>query len=763
MKINYTYQDIAKLCDGKILQEGSKPIIENIVYDSRKISYGLNSIFVCLSGQNRDGHEYIENAYSKGVRTFLVEKTVVLATIPDATVIQSSSTMIALQKWASFHRSQFNIPVIGITGSAGKTVVKEWLYHLISDDFNVSRSPKSYNSQLGVALSLFEINSDTEIAIIEAGISEKGEMIALQQMIQPTVGVFTSFLSTHRENFASENDHFQEKLQLFSSCEKVFVDGNLKNADFGNLPVIFSSDLPNFDARNRALVHLVASNFKVSESKIEEKIKSLPIVAMRMETFDGEQNNTLLFDAFNLSFDGLEQALAHQLTLSGRADRILFLAQEAYHNFDQDKFASLIERFQMQKCPLELNQLVAFGTQAYFQLQEIKNSSILFKGANSELKRLANSLKTRKHITFIEVSIRALKNNLKIWRNRVPKSSQIMAMVKASSYGSELTKIASLLEQEGVSYLGVAYVDEGVELRKNGVSLPILVMNTDRTSWPDCIKYNLEPSVFSYDQMEDLVKELILLEVVDFPIHLKFDTGMHRLGFYSEELSKVTAFLKTQPEIKVKSVYSHLADADNLEDDTFTLQQLKEFQTISESIQKNLPYPVLRHVLNSEGLSNYADYSYDMVRLGIGIYGISSNPELAKKLQPVLSWKSQISQIKSLQPGETLGYGRSFKAEQETKYAIVPVGYADGFRRNLSNGKGGVYINSKFCPTLGKVCMDMIMVDITENDFKVGDEVEIIGQNQKIDRLANLCGTIPYEIMTSLSHRMPRIFVEDQD
>lgn len=763
MKINYLYTDIVQICGGQLLQEGEQKRVESIQYDSRKISYGDNCIFLCLRSDHRDGHLYVAQAYEKGVRIFLVDQTISLSEIPNSTVIHVGNVLVALQKWAQHHRQQFDIPVIGITGSAGKTIVKEWLYHVISPFYVVSRSPKSFNSQLGVALSLFEIHAETQIALIEAGISEKGEMTLLQEMIQPNWGVFTSFLSTHRENFTSEKEHWAEKCSLFKNCSKVFVAGNIAEMELGNTEIVRAPMAENYEDRNRALVQLVAQHFGLSYENIDERLRTLPRIALRMETFEGLHDNTLLFDAYNLSLDGLEQVLAYQKAVAEEKNRYLVLANEALSKFDSSLFTQLMHRFQLEKCALDIPQIVVFGSQNTANFEEIEHSSILFKGAQAELKRLANSLKSRKHITSVDISMRALKNNLKVWRSRIPKTSQIMAMVKASAYGSELTKIASLLAQEGVTYLGVAYVDEGIELRKTGIQLPILVMNSDRSSWADCVKYQLEPAVFSFEQMEALVKELILLETTDFPVHLKFDTGMRRLGFFPSELPAVLDFLRAQPELKVKSVYSHLADADNLESSDFTLQQLKSFQNLAENLQKNLPYPILRHILNSDGLSHYAAYSFDMVRLGIGIYGLTSNPELAQKLEAVLSWKSQISQIKTLRAGETLGYGRSFKTEKDLQYAIIPVGYADGFRRELGNGKGGVYIHSAFCPTLGRVCMDMIMVDLGTGQFQVGDEVEIIGDHQHITQLANECNTIPYEIMTGLSLRMPRVFVEEGD
>lgn len=763
MRINYSHKEIIEICYGKPLLAAHNGNVHVIYYDSRKISLGTQAIFVCIKTKNRDGHLYMEEAYKKGVRTFLVDKTVALNSFPEATIIQVSDVLVALQKWAKKHREQFDIPVIGITGSVGKTVVKEWLNYVLSDNFSIARSPKSYNSQMGVALSLFEIDMDTEIAIIEAGISEKGEMMMLEEIIQPTIGVFTSFLSAHRENFTSTEEHLDEKLKLFQSCKIIFAPKSLESLGIEGLPVHFTKKIETAVNRNIDLIRDIAEYLKVPAEKIDEKLKSLPQIAMRMETIEGINDNILLFDAFNLNFDGLEQALSHQLGTSGKRYRYVVLSEIAFERFNKSEFDILLKRLKLVQLKLHINDLIVFGTNEITDILKLENASILFKGLHPSLKRLASQMKFRKHSTYVEISISALKDNLVIWRKRVPPKVGIMAMVKASSYGSELTKMGEFLNSQHIDYLGVAYVDEGVELRKSGLELAIMVMNSDRSSWSDCIKYNLEPSVYSFVQMEELVSELILMDIQDFPIHLKFDTGMHRLGFFPNDISKVVSYLKSQPEIKVKSVYSHLADADNLGDNSYTLEQMTKFQFVSETLQKNLPYPVLRHILNTEGLSNFPEYGFDMVRIGIGLYGVSSNPAIAKKLTPVLSWKSTVSQIKTLRVGESVGYSRSFIANVETKIATIPVGYADGFKRILGKGNGGVFIGDNHCLTIGNVCMDMIMVDITNLDIEVGDEVEIIGPNQSVHVLAEKCGTISYEIMTSLSARMPRIFVQEED
>jgi Alr-MurF fusion protein len=763
LNINYKSSDIQRICFGTFLQNACDDVVHSISYDTRKIHQGKSTLFACLKSENNDGHMFVNEAYEKGVRFFLIDDKIAINAYKDATFILVPSVLIALQKWAKHHRNLFKIPVIAITGSAGKTTIKEWLYHLLSDDYVVARSPKSFNSQLGVALSLFEINEQTEIAIIEAGISQKDEMVQLEDIIQPTLCVFTGFGLAHRENFVDENEHFKEKMLLFRNCKTVFAPEILKKKIGNSNQFKFSNSSNQIDESNKNLIQSIAQNIGLSDEKINLKIQSLPKIALRMEHLDGINSNVLLFDAFNWNLDGLEQALGYQLSLSKKKNRFLVLAQTAFSKVDQIAFDKLVKRFSLTNKSTVDRSLLVFGTIEIQDINEVKDAVLLFKGAQSELMRLASRLKVRNHNTFVEINLPALKHNISIWKSRVPKSCKLLAMVKAQSYGAELTKISEFLVQQGISYLGVAYADEGVELRKNGVTLPIMVMNSDASTWQDCIHYKLEPSLFSFEQMEGLVTELIHEGIDHFPIHLKFDTGMHRLGFQIHDLQKVVQYVKSQPEIKVESVFSHLADADNTLSRDFTVNQLKEFQHISEIIQKSLAYPILRHILNSEGLSNYPEYCFDMVRMGIGMFGISSNENVQKSLRDVLSWKSTISQIKTLKIGDSVGYGRSYVADKETTIAIIPVGYADGFKRQLSDGKGGVFVNGNYFQTIGRVCMDMLMINCTGANLAVDTEVEIIGEHQTIREIAQKCNTIPYEIMTGLSARMPRVFIEEVD
>jgi alanine racemase len=763
LNINYLSSEIKSICLGEFLQNPKQESVHSIAYDTRKIHQGNSTLFACLSSENNNGHLFIGEAYQKGIRVFLVDEDVSYNKFEEATFIRVSSVLDALQKWAQHHRSLFKIPVIAITGSAGKTTVKEWLYHLLCDNYIIARSPKSFNSQLGVALSLFEITESTQIAIIEAGISKKGEMAKLEKMIQPTVGVLTSFGGAHRENFSNSTEHLNEKVELFKSCTKVFAPDKYKDLLGKSSVFLYSFSGNSFNESNENLVRLISKEFELAENTINSRMKNLPKIALRMESLDGVNENLLLFDAYNWNLDGLQQALGYQISIAKNRDRYLILSVSAFEKIDTIAFEKLTNQYSFKTQSIHEKSLMVFGTREINSISDIKNSVVLFKGAQPEIKRLGSKMKVRNHSTFVEINLPALKHNIAIWKSRVPKSCKLLAMVKAQSYGAELTKISEFLVQQGITYLGVAYVDEGVELRKSGVKLPIMVMNSDASTWQDCIQYELEPSVYSFEQMEALVRELIHEGIDQYPIHLKFDTGMHRLGFQIDELQKVIQYLKAQPELKVVSVFSHLSDADNINDSSFTLHQLNEFQHISEILQKALSYPILRHVLNSEGLGNYPEYCFDMVRLGIGMFGISSNVEVQNKLQDVLSWKSTISQIKTIPTGETVGYGRSFTANRPTTIAIIPVGYADGFRRQLGEGVGGVYIKDKYYETIGRICMDMLMINCKDGNLSVGDEVEIIGTNQTLTNLAKKCNTIPYEIMTGLSTRMPRVFIEEID
>ncbi len=769
MKLGISYSELCTVIHGVSLCEvDSSLVLESVAYDSRKLIDGNSTIFFALSGEFRDGHTFIESAYSKGIRTFVISKEVALGKFPDARFIQVKDTLAALQDLAHFHREKFNYPIIAITGSAGKTTVKEWLYHLLSPTLRISRSPKSYNSQLGVALSLLELQKDSDLALIEVGISKPGEMERLAEIVRPTLGVFTSFGRAHEENFQSTQAHIDEKLRLFTKVQKTYFPNSIhltteqqeKIHGVALKPENFQKELSllPFDDKasvNNALVAIALSKLLLENTKlIKERIPTLPQLALRMETFDGVNGNTIINDTYNLDLDALTHSLEFQLRIAGNRKRVVIIGLDAENSILKAELERIVEAFKP-----DFLHIISQNEQLP---QTFENSVILIKGTRkANMQRLAKQFRLKNHKTFVEIDLSAVRKNIMVFKSKLQPETKILAMVKAQSYGSGVEKMAHFLEQQGMDYLGVAYTDEGVELRKQGIKLPILVMNAEEDGFEDCINYQLEPAIFSFNQLDQFIKELIFQGQTDFPIHLKLDTGMKRLGFELQDIPRVCEILQAQPEIRVKSVYSHLADADNRRDKRFSEHQIQRFNQAVYTLSQNLNYLFDRHILNSEGVANYPNAQFEMVRMGIGMYGLSSNPTVKQKLKPVMRWISAISQVKTLAKGDSVGYGRTFIAEKETKIAIIPVGYADGFKRSLSNGQGGVFIQGKFCLTVGRVCMDMIMVDVSKLQVKEGDRVEIIGENQTIEKFAENMQTIAYEVMTSISKRVHRVYLEE--
>jgi alanine racemase len=766
LKINYTTSEITALTEGKLVGDQAG-LVQQIHFDTRRILDGANAIFLCLKSSKRDGHNYISEAYEKGVRHFLVSSAKRADSFKEANFILVDNVQSAIQKWARAHRLKFSLPIIAITGSAGKTVLKEQIYAVLSPHLNVSRSPKSYNSQLGVALSLFEITSDTHVAIIEAGISFPGEMEKLRDMIQPTLGVFTSFGQNHRNNFKDHQEHLKEKLKLFDHCSKVWMPVKFKDLETYTFPVEFVKELPSkhsslpFESFNLGLFQTVLAYFKCPIPEADELYLSLPKVALRMETVEGQNKNTIIHDAFNWTFDGFEQACGYQAALANGQNRLFVFDPKEVPKDVRPALNRSLEKYGFHFSITSTDELLAYSTNKSKDIIEEKESVILIKGNSPSIKRLILQLKERRHSTVVEIHLGHLRRNIAYWKGRLPQDVKLLAMLKAASYGVELGRLGQFVSQQGFAAIGVAYADEGVELRRSGVELPIIVMSSDQSSWGQCIENNLEPSIFSIEQLDEFVKELIHREIVGFPVHLKVDTGMNRLGFKEQDRKNLLAYLHAQPEIRIKSVFSHLAMAGD-ENDQFTLNQINDFEKWMAHLKHALSYKFEGHILNSHGAAKFPQAAFDMVRMGIGMYGISSDVQAKKNLYPVLSWKSCISQIKEVKEGEKVGYGGLFTAPRDMRIAIVPVGYADGFRRSLGLGKGGVYLDAEFCPVVGQVCMDMCMVDLGQHDARPGDEIEIIGEHQSVESLAKLCDTIPYEIMTGLSRRMPRVFVENQ-
>jgi alanine racemase len=767
MKIHLTGAAFAALTGAT--PSATPVLIQAVAYDTRKISNPDGLAFFALSGNHRDGHAYVDDAYLKGVRIFVVNTDFETAKHEHAVFYKVPDPLKALQQLARHHRDQFTYPVIAITGSVGKTIVKEWIYHLISGSLRVVRSPKSYNSQLGVALSLLELESHHQVALIEAGISQPAEMEILAEMIHPTFGVFTAIGSAHAQNFETPADQLTEKIRLFSDTERTWYNADIPlsepqvSAIHGRkVSLSQTADLiahsPFQDApskQNLALALAVALDLGLEAETLKNKIKHLPRLALRMETFDGMHGNLIVNDTYNLDLDALTQSLEYQLSLAGNRKRVAIISLDGVSEAKAIEIRIKLQAF-------KLDQIIFVEHEHLPTFHDIRNSVVLIKGTRmAQLQRIASLFQLRKHKTQVEINLSAVRDNLHYFRSLVDRHTRLLVMVKASSYGSGAEKIAEFLQKSGVEYLGVAYADEGVELREHGITLPILVMNAEEDGFDSIIEHRLEPAIYSYEMMDNFVKALITHSQENYPVHLKFDTGMRRLGFEPDEVEKVLDLFQAQPEVTVKGVYSHLADSDNPTDGSFTVHQITLFEQITEVLEKRLTYPFIKHLLNTEGVQRFPQAQYDMVRLGIGLYGYSSNPAVQAQLKPAIAWKSVISQIKHIAPGESVGYNRSYIADNPRTIAIVPVGYADGFKRSLSSGKGSMFVNGQACPVLGRVCMDMTMIDITDLDVKVGDTVEIIGENQPIRALAAQMETIVYEVLTSISRRVQRVYLEE--
>lgn len=745
---------------------GSLPneTITHVLYDSRKVLNAQGGLFFAINGLNRSGASFIRDAYEKGIRWFVTDHIPENAPTENACYLIVPDALRALQALAAHHRSTITCPVIGITGSVGKTTCKEWLYHLLSPTKKVQRSPKSFNSQLGVALSLLELNNEAEIALIEAGISEPGEMEHLVQMIRPDVGVFTAFGSAHRQHFASAEEQLSEKLRLFQGCSTTFVAANIPLTET-QLAAIHGVSVPAFALPESGLtsgyeaiaglVLAVAKHFGMDATQAENSVRQVPQLALRMETFAGINGNIIINDTYNLDFDALREALHYQQRLAGKQPRVVIIGLSERTKAQQEVIAGIIAGFDVQ-------QTLFIEPGADIPWSKLHNSVVLVKGSRDvQFEQRVARGRALQHKTVVEINLSAIRHNVRYFRKHLNGTTKLLCMVKASSYGSGAERVATFLQQEGVDYFGVAFPDEGVALRNAGITLPILVMNADAEQAAAIIEHQLEPAIYSFSQLDTFVTALIHRGLQAYPIHLKFDTGMHRLGFATSEKERVLSAILAQPEITVKGIYSHLADADNRSDESFTRQQIATFSALCSYFESHLEYPIVRHLLNSEGALHYPEAQFDMIRLGIVLYGYTSDPQLTAQMQHSIGWKSAVSQVKVIQPGESVGYSCTFTASEPTTIAIIPVGYADGFRRSLSNGKGSVYIRNQRCEVVGRVCMDMIMVDVTGTDVQENDAVEIIGTHQDLTTFASMMDTIPYEVMTGMSQRMHRIYIED--
>jgi alanine racemase len=817
----YTIEAIANILEGSIIGN-SQLQISSISIDSRSLLMPSNTLFFAIVGVRHDGHQHIADLFKKGVRAFVISKTEFAdKSFKDAAFIVVNDTLEALQCMAAYHRQQYQYPVIGITGSNGKTIVKEWLYQLLNENFKIVRSPKSYNSQVGVPLSVWNMTAKADMAIFEAGISQAGEMAKLAKIIQPDIGVFTHLGDAHRENFSGALHKLKEKIQLYESCkhiiycadepllEKALVNtygkrkklitwSRKKKADlkiveentYQNLTVLkvrYNNQnkeiiIPFADKasiNNAILCYLCLLHLGIDDKIIARKIRELEPVAMRLEIKEGFGNCTIINDYYNSDLGSLEIALDLMNQQQTDKKKTIILSDIYQSGFSNKalyrEVAKLLKRKKIDRL-IGIGDNIAsqsemFGTNASFYRStdiflndltrnQFQNEIILIKGARDfHFERISNALQYKAHRTILEVNMTAMVHNLNYFRSLLKPQTKLVVMVKAFSYGSGSTEIANLLQYHRVDYLAVAIADEGVELRNAGISIPIMVMNPEPHSFETMIEYRLEPEIYNLGILNDFEKALKRNGVKNYPIHLKMDTGMHRLGFIENGLEDLLAQIKGNDLFYIRSVFSHLAGADEEQHDDYTQMQIDTFKAWSDKIRTVFPYQIDRHILNSAGIERFPDAQFEMVRLGIGLYGISVAHQ--DKLMNVSSLKTTISQIKEIPAGKTIGYGRKGVLDRETRIGVIPIGYADGFNRKLSNGIGKVLVGNKLCPIVGNVCMDMSMIDLTDTTAQEGDAVVIFGNDYPVYKLSEQLETIPYEILTTISRRVKRIYIQE--
>ena len=808
--------EIAEIINGTLHSGIPVEIIEYSI-DSRSVVTPEHTLFFALTGNNHNGHDYIRTLYSDGMRAFVIsEFREEFNQLTGANFIVVENVLTALQQLAAHHRQHTQAEVIGITGSNGKTVVKEWLYQLLANDHAVYRSPRSYNSQVGVPLSLLGIDPKTEIAIIEAGISQKGEMQHLQQMIQPTIGIFTHLGDAHGENFASKEEKLAEKAQLFTSCQWVIgqtgealeyiktrvpsttsfllwgedpkADIHVKTMDialghrevqvtFGNKHFILDipfPDIASYENCMNAVSILLLKQY--SPNVIISRVQQLSAIAMRMEIKDGINNCTLVNDYYNSDPSSFQLALNILATQDASKERVVILSDFMdTGKADDDLYPSIAETLRQANISLFIgigkhlsehrhdfaaNSRFYEDTEHFLRQEErdnFNNQIILIKGARAfQLEYIAGFLQKQSHSTILEVDLDAMVHNLNHFRSLT--DAHIAVMVKAFSYGSGSREIASLLQYHRVDYLMVAFADEGIELRAAGITIPIAVMNPEREAFDNMIMFNLEPEIYALDILEDFNQALNKHGIKRFPVHIKLNTGMNRSGFDEQDIPQLLEFFGTERSVYIRSIFSHLAGSDETMHDEFTLGQIHLFERMTERIQTQFNYKIWRHILNSAGIERFPQYHFDMVRLGIGLHGISATHA---NLQPVSSFKTYISSIRNVPEGQSIGYGRKSYTTRSSRIAVIPVGYADGLNRHLSNRVGNVFIKGKRVPIIGNICMDTCMIDVTDTNATIGDEVEIFGKHILVTELSEQLGTIPYEILTGISHRVKRVYYKE--
>jgi alanine racemase len=808
--------NISKIVRGKLHGSCDRPV-RRVVIDSRKFFESPGTIFVALKGERNNGHQYIPQLLKKGVSCFIVEE-LPEGPLPHHTAfILVSDSLAALQKLAAWHRGRFSSPVVGITGSNGKTTLKEWIYQAIGDYSRIVRSPQSYNSQVGVPLSLFLLDNTYKLGLIEAGISREREMEKLRKMIRPEIGIFTNLGEAHQENFNSRTEKAIEKLRLFKDVkiliycsdyqivdkearrilpeEKLISWGSSSDSVY-HVSKVFDEDYTRIrlDGKVNSMlncpfkdsasiencIHLIVFLFEMGYSSafIQDAILRLEPVSMRLEILPGSNNCTIINDSYNSDLVSLSNALDFLELQTQHPSKTLILSdiyQSGYHERDlYGHIAELIASREIHRVffigeGIFANRDIFPVTYNFYRDTEqflmgiadlsFHNEAILVKGARKfEFERISSWLQESAHRTVMEIDLTALTENYRFFRSLLKPGVKVMAMVKAFSYGSGGVEIANVLQYQNIDYLAVAYADEGVSLRKSGIRAPIMVMSPEINDFNLIVSYNLEPEIYSQRILHAFSSFLKRNAIDEYPVHIKFDTGMHRLGFALNEVERVGDLLQ-KANLRVVSVFSHLAASDEEVFDAFTREQITLFEGVYSALKQKLGYSFLSHILNTSGIERFPDAQFDMVRLGIGLYGVSNFNQ--EKLQEVSTLKTTVTQIHTLVEGETVGYGRKGKVKGQMRIATIPIGYADGIPRQLGNGVGKFSINRHIAPVFGSICMDMCMIDVTGIPAEEGDEVIIFGKGWPVSGLAKLAGTIPYELLTSVSERVKRVYYQE--
>jgi alanine racemase len=819
----YTIKQIADILKAatRLVNEDSK--IEQLLTDSRRLIFPETTLFFAIVTQRRDAHNFIIDLYERGVRNFVVHTDFDIAAFKKANFIFSPDTLISMQALAAYHRQQFSYPVMAITGSNGKTIVKEWLYQLLSPEYNIVRSPRSYNSQLGVPLSVWQMNNDFDLGIFEAGISMPGEMQNLADIIQPNIGILTNIGNAHDENFISTQQKTEEKCKLFNSCDTVITNGDDTSildivqlvskaklftwgSDANNSIQILSQEKKEsetvvaFSYQNKtheliipftddaSIQNIITCTatllyLKINVAVINERLQTLQSVDMRLQLVPAINNCALINDSYSFDIASFAVALDFMQQQNQFEQKTVILSDIPGLN-SNGAYAEITFMLKARN----ISKVIVIGEQwkTYFPFlketidnvihfistneflnqyptSHFRNEVILLKGARRfSFENIAEALQQKVHRTVLEINLTSIIHNLNQYRKILKKGVKVMAMVKASGYGSGSAEIANVLQYYKADYLAVAYADEGVDLRKANIRLPIMVMNVDEEAFESAIQYNLEPEIYSINIFKSFDRFLDKQGLQYYPVHIKIDTGMHRLGFGEDDIETLISLLKSSNRMVIKSVFSHLAAGEDPQEDAFTLLQAERFKQACSQIEAAVGYSFIKHISNSAASSRLPGLQFDMIRLGIGLYGIDSSHNKNLSLQPAATLKTTIAQLRKVKSGDAVGYNRRGKVNTDAVIATLRIGYADGLRRALSNGVGRVFIRGKSAPLIGSVAMDMAMANVTHiADVEEGDEVEIFGKNISVAEVAENCGTIPYEILTGIGQRVKRVYIEE--